>query len=310
MQPSAPNGNAAHRRASGAKPGLVEARPWQGSEDEAKALKKRKRAFIIAGGLVLLGALFVLGGVTYGSMGGDPFYLYGAGAFVGVYGGLFTAWIGHLSFAGERTKFTEREETIAAAANRRRMSNLIVDELSLENVFLNNRQAVDSYHALTKSQAQKAFTSCQLAMAIGLAVLIFGAGVVLSGASTPVKITVGVLTGISTLLSGYVTRTFLKAYSSSIDQMNKFYQQPVIAGYLIHAERIAQHLGDAKTRALESLVAECIAAAQRVAPGTTLPPSSRQPRRHRGKAESPNGNRYPDGDPARGDLPVPTQTTT
>jgi hypothetical protein len=242
---------------------VVAPKPWPNSEEERKARKSRKTTYIVAVTVGLVAAATGVVGVSYSANGGDPFWWYFAAVASGYFAGLL-ALIAHMSYNGERTKFNEREATIAEAASRERIGQLIVDELSLESVFVNNRSAVERYHHLTQAQAEKAFNNCQAAMMVGLGLLVLGGIVILSGVPTPTKITVGVLTGIATLVSGYVTRTFLRTYSDTITQMNKLYQQPVVSGYLIHAERVAMSLGDARENALETLISECVNAARSV----------------------------------------------
>jgi hypothetical protein len=136
---------------------------------------------------------------------------------------------------------------------------------SLRNLLLLNRQEMTNYHELTKQQARRSFSNSLVAMWLGF--LIVGACILiiaLPGVTDEnSKLTVSLLGSVGTIVSGFITRTFLKQRTLSIDQLNRFFNQPLVTSYLLTAERIAleQPSADVKTESLNRVIAAALAAA-------------------------------------------------
>jgi hypothetical protein len=111
--------------------------------------------------------------------------------------------------------------------------------LPLAKLFQLNRRQLDQYQEMTKRQEGVAFKLTWGAAVFGFGVLI--AGIVLSyrvdtGTS---RYVVGGLSGLGTLLSGYLGKTFLDSHTQAMEQMNRYYREPLLTGRLLAAERIA-----------------------------------------------------------------------
>ncbi|MEV3911034.1 hypothetical protein [Streptomyces canus] len=105
-----------------------------------------------------------------------------------------------------------------------------------------NQGQINEYHRIVTEQADKAFRSSRIAMNIGLLLLVAAA---LAGAYVPleeVRWFIGALAAFSTLLSGYLSKTYLTLYRESIRQLNRYFDQPVLNSHYLTAERLAESL--------------------------------------------------------------------
>jgi hypothetical protein len=118
-----------------------------------------------------------------------------------------------------------------------------------------NRKQMSAYDVLVQAQAKTAFRNAQFAMGAGLLVLLFGAIVALSSAELQAKIVTATLTTIGGALAGFIAKTFLDTYRRSIQQLNFYFQQPLITSYLLAAQRLVNELSGArKDTALMELI--------------------------------------------------------
>lgn len=139
------------------------------------------------------------------------------------------------------------------------------DEPTMKNLLLLNRQEMAQYHDLTKRQARRSFANSLVAMWAGLLILAATLFVVVAPDLVPgeSKLTVAALGGVGTIVSGYITRTFLRQHSLSLQQLNSFFNQPLVSSYLLTAERVASQLEEPdRTHALRTVVEEALAAAR------------------------------------------------
>ncbi len=109
-----------------------------------------------------------------------------------------------------------------------------------------NRKQMSAYDVLVQAQAKTAFRNAQFAMGAGLLVLLFGAIVALSTADLQAKIVTATLTAIGGTLAGFIAKTFLDTYRRSIQQLNFYFQQPLITSYLLAAQRLVNELSGAQ----------------------------------------------------------------
>jgi hypothetical protein len=107
-----------------------------------------------------------------------------------------------------------------------------------------NQDQIDQYHRIATEQADRSFRSSQRAMAIGLAVIVacLAAGIYLR--SSEAKIFVGAVAAVGAALSGFLNRTYIHMYGQTLGQLNRYFDQPVLTGYYLTAERLAQELPD------------------------------------------------------------------
>jgi hypothetical protein len=174
------------------------------------------------------------------------------------------AWIARFRYRYHERQFRERVEIGVAALERKHALDKVTDDLSLGNLFTLNRTESDEYHVITRAQAAQSFRNAQIAMFFGFGLISVGIVAVLLPTSPEVKIAVGVISLIGGTVGGYVNRTFLKAHSLSIVQLNKLFRQPLVQSYLLTAERIAMQLEPPNERlvVLRSLIEQTVRAAE------------------------------------------------
>ncbi|MEU1596182.1 hypothetical protein ABZ468_25820 [Streptomyces sp. NPDC005708] len=101
-----------------------------------------------------------------------------------------------------------------------------------------NQGQIDTYHRIVTDQADKSFKSSRIAMGVGMFLLVCAA---VGGAYVPVEQVrwfIGALAAFSTVLSGYLSKTYLTLYKESISQLNRYFDQPVLNSYYLTAERL------------------------------------------------------------------------
>jgi hypothetical protein len=133
-------------------------------------------------------------------------------------------------------------------------------EPSLGNLLQANKTELEKYHVQTRGQAQRSFMMSSLAMTVGLVVLVGGAYAALRLTDEPAAQTiVGSLTAIGTIVSGYIGRTFIRAHERALIQLNLYFQQPVVASYLLTAERlVSKASAQQKDALIENIALRCL----------------------------------------------------
>ncbi|MBW8800849.1 MAG: hypothetical protein JF597_47035 [Streptomyces sp.] len=103
-----------------------------------------------------------------------------------------------------------------------------------------NRQELLRYHDIVTKQAAQSFRAGQLAAGAGLVVIGACLWVGLSDPGFDVKWFSGAIAGVATAVSAYINRTYMHMYEKSIDQLSRYFEQPVVTGYYLTAERMAK----------------------------------------------------------------------
>nr|WTB35133.1 hypothetical protein OG781_41840 [Streptomyces sp. NBC_00830] len=150
----------------------------------------------------------------------------------------------------ERLEESRRDrDALESAAHRLR------EKMELSSLVEFNRVRLDQYHGIATNQASKAFRSSRIAMNIGLLILVvaFVAGWRLNAQGD--RLFVGIVAAVGTAFAGYLSRTYMATYERTLQQLNQYFNQPVMNGYFLTAERIAASLtGDRKEVVLERVV--------------------------------------------------------
>jgi hypothetical protein len=152
----------------------------------------------------------------------------------------------------QRALEAEAREQVAASAD------ALDDAKDLVALIKANRRQMSAYDVLAQAQAQTAFRNAQLAMGAGLLVLVGGSIVAISAPSVATKVATASLTAIGGALSGFIAKTFLVTYRSAIDQLNFYFEQPLITSYLLAAQRLINELKDETQRdaALDKVITQ------------------------------------------------------
>jgi uncharacterized membrane protein len=103
-----------------------------------------------------------------------------------------------------------------------------------------NGLVLESYQDPVRRRARSSYTYAQGALAVGFLALVGGAVAVLVFADTPQsQVAVGALTAVGSALSGYIAATYLRIYDRAQQQLNFYFEAPLIASYMLEAERLA-----------------------------------------------------------------------
>jgi hypothetical protein len=147
--------------------------------------------------------------------------------------GLFTAATMYISSA--RSRYEER----LAKAEAEEALDRLTSAMELKDLLLVNRKQMQAYDALARGQAASSYRIAQIAIAVGLIVLVGGSIIAIAAQDETTKITTAALTAIGGAIAGYIGRTFLVTYQRALDQLNFYFEQPLITSYILTVERIA-----------------------------------------------------------------------
>ncbi|WP_405726941.1 hypothetical protein OG607_23750 [Streptomyces sp. NBC_01537] len=145
----------------------------------------------------------------------------------------------------EQTKRLERLEAITPLA-------------TLINV---NDDLIRKYHNIATFQADRSFKSSQRAMWSGMGIIMACAIAGIYADAGDTKAFVALLGGVGATLSGFLSRTYLAMHRDALRQMNKYFEQPVLRGYYLTAERLVRDLQDSPEGEMKRLIAERVLAA-------------------------------------------------
>jgi hypothetical protein len=111
-----------------------------------------------------------------------------------------------------------------------------------------NFRQLRMFTVIAQRQARMSYYASLVAAAISLLVLTSGAAVAIGLPATSAKVAAGALATAGTALSGFLVKTFLRAYQMASRQMSYYYGQPLVHCYLLHAEWLTRearkHFGD------------------------------------------------------------------
>jgi hypothetical protein len=97
------------------------------------------------------------------------------------------------------------------------------------------------YQDLSTGQARSSYRRSQAAFGVGLALIAAAVLLAFIGNDTATKIAASGAAGLGGGLSAYISRTYLKVYERTLDQLNFYYRQPLVNSYLLTAERLIMY---------------------------------------------------------------------
>jgi len=156
--------------------------------------------------------------------------------------------------------------------------------LVLGNLFnLYNRQ-IEKYQDETRSRASWSFYIALIAMFAGFGFVFWGGQHVLTEPSLNHLAAGSAIAAIGGAISAYITKTFLDVHKVSLQQLNRYFAQPVINDHILMAQRLADALPNdsPKQEAYEGIIASVTALIGKSA----HEPSEEQPRE---SSRSPKG---------------------
>ncbi|MFE2483282.1 hypothetical protein ACFXGR_08415 [Streptomyces mirabilis] len=187
-----------------------------------------------------------------------------------------------------RNKNASFDETLQA---QRKYEREVMEKLKktteLATLMELNQGQITRYHNIVTEQADKSFKSSRLAMGVGLLLLVCAA---FGGVYVPleeIRWFIGALAAFSTLLSGYLTKTYLAMYKESIGQLNRYFDQPVLNSYYLTAERLTagldvQHAQEVRQQIINEVLATSSRMGSRPAQPKDSKPKKRTPKKQTG----------------------------
>jgi len=150
------------------------------------------------------------------------------------------------------------------AAQKEKLRRKLQEELpqtdqKLQRLIDANRALLDKYQEPVRRQAHTSYAYAQAAITVGLLVLLVGAGITIAASETATQVGIAALTGVGTVLSGYVGRTYLRVYEHAQQQLNFYFREPLVTSYLLTAERLTQELqGERRDSAYSDMVSQIV----------------------------------------------------
>jgi hypothetical protein len=150
-----------------------------------------------------------------------------------------------------------REEQEAARERARGAVADLASDSHLPALIKANRLHLEAYDVLVRDQAASAYRNSQLAMAAGFLILLAAIGFAIAGGDAASKAIAAGLSAVVGVLTGYLGKTFLAVHQSTVEQLNRYSEQPLNTSYLLAAERTAAETSDPVQR--DALVGEVVA---------------------------------------------------
>jgi hypothetical protein len=152
-----------------------------------------------------------------------------------------------------------RLRAAAARAEVEQAIDRIGSEVDLRDLLRVNRRQMEAYEVLTRRQAASSYRLSHLALAIGLAVVVTGSVWALRADETSTQVVAAALSTVAAAISGFIARTYLRIYERTLEQLNHYFEQPLVSSYVLTAERLidkmgAEHRDGAYAKVVEELM--------------------------------------------------------
>ncbi|CAM5704126.1 TRADD-N-associated membrane domain-containing protein [Streptomyces purpurascens] len=228
---------------------------WLASKERKKAIRWRNGLFYAAGALLIIAICTGVSSLLFGMGWRVTVVIFVAGLLVTllcVAGATYT-------YRGAETSFVptglQAEGTAGLDSPR------LFKDPDLQNLIVLNRTQMQVYHEIATKQARLASRNSRLAIAVGFVVLIVGAVAAIRTSDETSKIVIGALALIGSLLSTYISRTFLISEDRAMAQLNYYFRQPLVTSYVLSAERLTHKLAEARRDDLVTEVVQGVLAA-------------------------------------------------
>ncbi|MES2206263.1 MAG: hypothetical protein V4525_05625 [Pseudomonadota bacterium] len=108
---------------------------------------------------------------------------------------------------------------------------------------LYNKQ-IERYQTETRARAGWSFLFAICAMFAGLLLVVWGGRTIIQSADWKNIAGGTAISGLGGIMSAYITKTFLDIHRLSLNQLNRYFQQPVINTYVLTAQRLSEQIED------------------------------------------------------------------
>lgn len=124
----------------------------------------------------------------------------------------------------------------------------IRESMQMNRLFNLYSKQIEKYQVQTRSRATWSFMFAIFSMIAGLGFVIWGGSVLLTAKETIVLAAGGIISAIGGGVGGYITKTFLDVHKLSLNQLNRYFKQPVINDHILMAQRLANESDDPVTK--------------------------------------------------------------
>ncbi|MEU6909618.1 hypothetical protein ABZ935_30470 [Streptomyces coeruleorubidus] len=165
-----------------------------------------------------------------------------AGAVGLVLAALIVGAVATFSYMAARRAFYERMRCEKSAAIEGDLLALRNEprRLELADLFVINRRQLDEYHITSLHEQRLAFRNAQIAAAVGFLLLVSGVVLIVTEDGDSARYAIAGLTGLASLLSGFISAVFFKSYADTTEELRHYYWEPLRTGQILAAERLAE----------------------------------------------------------------------
>ncbi|TLP52413.1 TRADD-N-associated membrane domain-containing protein [Microbispora triticiradicis] len=147
-------------------------------------------------------------------------------------------------------------------------------ELALGPLWVETEARLDYYHEIATNHARQSFRSAQVAMVAGFVVVLLFAVLAIFFAKNPAdRLLAGTLGLISAALSGFISRTFIRAQEAAANRLQAYFDHPVRFSRYLAAERLIEQmkkLNPEEHKAIEGEFLNAVVAPYAVLSGESL----------------------------------------
>ena len=122
------------------------------------------------------------------------------------------------------------------------------DGIKIERLFDLYSKQIEKYQQETRTRATFSFFFAILSMSAGMGFMFWGGSFILADPSANHVAAGAAISAIGGGISAYITTTFLDVHKLSLNQLNRYFTQPVINDHIVMAQRLAEDVKDDEVR--------------------------------------------------------------
>lgn len=122
------------------------------------------------------------------------------------------------------------------------------DGIKTEHLFNLYSKQIEKYQQETRTRATLSFLFAILSMSAGMGFMFWGGSFILADPTANHVAAGAAISAIGGGISAYITKTFLDVHKLSLNQLNRYFTQPVINDHIVMAQRLAEDVKDDEVR--------------------------------------------------------------
>jgi hypothetical protein len=122
------------------------------------------------------------------------------------------------------------------------------DGIKIERLFYLYSKQIGKYQQETRTRATLSFLFAILSMSAGMGFMFWGGSFILADPNANRVAAGAAISAIGGGISAYITTTFLDVHKLSLNQLNRYFTQPVINDHIVMAQRLAEDVRDDEVR--------------------------------------------------------------